>query len=308
MKMEYLLKKNKSRVIFTLAILTTAWTVISASCPQESFQAKTTKHFLWSAKRGKSTIYLLGSIHLLTKESSLRNRTIENAYGDSKEIVFEIDLDSLQDPAFQSKMTILGLAPEGQSIRQYVSAQTYARLQQRVSALGLPMEPFTRLRPWLCALTLTSLELQRLGLDPNFGVDQYFFDRAKQDGKKVSFLESVDDQLKLFTEMSKEEEELFLAKVLMELETMRAKVGDMINAWKDGNTNKLASIVEQEFKNYPDIYSKMLVQRNEKWVEQIETLSKQNGNKLVIVGAAHFVGDKNVLELLESKGFELEQR
>jgi uncharacterized protein YbaP (TraB family) len=147
-----------------------------------------------------------------------------------------------------------------------------------------------------------------LGFDPNYGVDQYFFDRAKQDGKKISFLESVDDQLKLFTEMSKEEEELFLAKVLMELDTLRAKVGDMINVWKDGDTNKLASIVEQEFKDYPDIYSKMLVQRNEKWVGQIETLSRQTGNKLVIVGAAHFVGDKNVLELLESKGFELEQR
>jgi len=52
----------------------------------------------------------------------------------------------------------------------------------------------------------------------------------------------------------------------------------------------------------------MLVERNQKWVEQIEDLSGQDGNSLVVVGAAHFVGDDSILELLKRNGFEVEQR
>lgn len=308
MKMKHLSKQSKSTILVALTILAALWAVTHAAYAQGNLHGKTKKNFLWSVKKGENIVYLLGSIHLLAREPSLLDPAIENAYSASKEIVFEIDIDGLNAPAFQSKMTSLGLVPEGQTIEQHLSEQTYTLLQQRITALGLPMEPFNRLRPWLCALTLTSLELQRLGLNPNYGVDQYFFNRAKQDGKKISFLESIDDQLKLFTEMSKHEEELFLAKVLLELDTMRVKVGDMINAWKDGDANELAAIVRKEFKDYPDIYSKMLVQRNKKWVAQIEALSRQNNHTLIVVGAAHLVGDKSVLALLKSKGFEVEQR
>ena len=52
----------------------------------------------------------------------------------------------------------------------------------------------------------------------------------------------------------------------------------------------------------------MLVERNQKWVKHIEDLSGQDGNSLVVVGAAHLVGDDSILELLKNKGFEVEQR
>ena len=89
---------------------------------------------------------------------------------------------------------------------------------------------------------------------------------------------------------------------------MGVKVTDMINAWKSGDSDKLASMVKIEFEGYPEVYAKMLAERNQKWVEQIEDLSGQAGNSLVVVGAAHFVGDDSILELLKRNGFEVEQR
>jgi hypothetical protein len=236
------------------------------------------------------------------------NKAIEAAYSDSKIIVFETNIDSLSDPAFEAKVTNLGLLPPGQTLEQQVSKQTYSLLQQKVSELGLQVEIFNQFKPWLCALTLTSMELQRLGFNPNYGIDMHFFDRAKQDGKEMRFLESTDDQLGLFTEMSKQEEDSFLAKVLEELDTMRVKIIEMINAWKSGDSDKLASMVKEEFEGYPEVYTKMLVERNQKWVKHIEDLSGQDGNSLVVVGAAHLVGDDSILELLKRKGFEVEQR
>ena len=144
-----------------------------------------------------------------------------------------------------------------------------------------------------------------MGFNANYGIDMHFFDRAKQDGKEMRFLETTDDQLGLFTEMSRQEEDAFLAKVLEELDTMQVKVTDMINAWKSGDSDKLASMVKVEFEGYPEVYARMLVERNQKWVKQIEDLSGQDGNSLVVVGAAHLVGDDSILELLKKKGFEV---
>jgi len=308
MRMNGLLKRSTLRAFAVVTFLVALWSPINVADAQQSSNGGTKKNFIWSVEKGKSTIYVLGSIHLLPKELMALDKAIEAGYSDSKIIVFEANIDDLSDPAFEAKVASLGLLPAGQTLEQLVSKQTYALLQQKVGELGLQMEIFNQFKPWLCALTLTSMELQRLGFNPNYGIDKNFFDRAKQDGKQMRFLETIDDQLGLFTEMSRQEEDSFLAKVLQELDTMGVKVMDMINAWKSGDPDTLASMVKIEFEGYPEVYAKMLVERNQKWVEQIEDLSGQDGNSFVVVGAAHLVGNDSMLELLKRKGFEVEQR
>jgi uncharacterized protein YbaP (TraB family) len=308
MRINGLFKRRRLSGLIVLTFLLALWIPTDAAYAQQAYKSRTKSNFLWSAKKGKSTIYLLGSIHLLPRELESLDTAIEAGYSDSKIIVFETNIDSLSDPAFEAKVTNLGLLPPGQTLEQQVSKQTYGLLQQKVNQLGLQVEIFNQFKPWLCALTLTSIELQKLGFNPNYGIDKHFFDRAKQDGKEMRFLETTEDQLGLFTEMSKEEEESFLAKVLEELDTTRVKVIEMTNAWKSGDSDKLASMVNVEFRGYPEIYAKMLVERNQKWVKHIEDLSGQDGNSLVVVGAAHLVGDDSILELLKKNGFAVEHR
>jgi uncharacterized protein YbaP (TraB family) len=307
MKINGLLKQSTLRSFAILTFLVALWNPINIAA-QQNFKSRTTKNFLWSVERGESTIYVLGSIHLLPRELTTLDKSIEAAYSDSKIIAFETNIDGLSDPAFEAKVTSLGLLPEGQTLEQHVSKQTYALLQQKVGERGLQVEILNQFKHWLCALTLTSVELQRLGFNPDYGIDKYFFERAKQDGKDLRFLETIDDQLGLFTEMNRQEEDSFLAKVLQDLDTMRVKVTDMINAWKSGDSEKLASMVKTEFQGYPEVYTKMLVERNHKWVKQIEDLSGQDANALLVVGAAHLVGEHSMLNLLKRKGFDVEQR
>jgi len=259
-------------------------------------------------RQGKNVIHLLGSVHFLASESFPLAEEIENAYAGSRKVVFETDMDVLHDPAFQTKMTTLGLIPEGHTIQQYVCKRTYSSLKKKAERLGLPMELFDRLKPWLCALTIAAMEVQRLGLNPNYGIDNYFFTKARKDGKQILFLESVGDQLRLFTEMSKKQEESFLEQTLEDLEVLETKLSDLIAAWTHGDADRLASLVEIGFKGHPEIYEKMVVQRNKNWVGQIDALIQQEGNVLVVVGAAHLVGNENVLKLLRSRGYEIKQR
>lgn len=291
-----------------LVFMTMLWGLAVPMHAQGEFEGKGESNFLWYVANGKNVIYLLGSVHLLTSESFPLADAIEKAYVNSSKLVFETDIAGFNDPAFQARTATLGLFPEGQTLRHYVSKKTYSSLEKKVEKLGLSMELFDRFRPWLCALTLAAVELQRLGLNPNYGVDNYYFNKARADGKEVLFLESVDDQLRLFTEMSKKQEESFLEQTLEDLEVLGVKLSDLIAAWANGDSERLGSIVELGFKDHPEIYKKMVIQRNRNWVTQIDDLIQKGENALIIVGAAHLVGNENVLSLLRSRGHKIEQK
>ena len=128
MRMNGSVKQSTLRAFAILTFLLALWIPINVAYAQQNSKNRTTKNFLWSVEKGKSTIYLLGSIHLLPRELTALDKAIEAAYNDSTIIVFETNIDGLSDPAFQAKVTSLGLLPEGQTLEQHVSKQTYALL------------------------------------------------------------------------------------------------------------------------------------------------------------------------------------
>ena len=307
MRISSLIKEQKFRLLLLLLFLALILPLTNAPYLLSNSQAETKRNFLWSIKNDKNTIYFLGSVHFLNSESYPLAVEIENAYKDSKKVVFETDIAGFNDPTFQINLVNLGVIPEGKALHQYISEQTYKSLKEKAENLGLPVELFDVLRPWLCGLTVTAVAVQRLGLDPNHGIDVHFFYRSKEDGKQLVFLESVEDQLKLFTEMSKEQEEAFLGQTIKDLDLIEAKLPELVNAWTNGDADGLASIVEKSFKEHPEAYETMVVQRNKNWAVKIDDLIKRDVDTLVIVGAAHLVGHENLLELLRGRGYKIEQ-
>ena len=271
-------------------------------------ETRTKKNFLWSMATNRNTLYLLGSLHVLTSDSYPLAKEIERAYDDSQKVVFEADLDALNDPIMQAKTMALGLYPLDQTLRQNISEETYRALEKKVVEAGLSMAAFDHLRPWACALTLAVTALQRLGFDQTHGIDTYFFHKAKKDGKEKIFLEAVEYQVNLFANMGKGEQELCLRQALDDLEVIETMASDMVDAWKTGDVPKLDAIINKSLKKYPHIHDRLLVQRNKNWVSQIENLMNQDDNVLVIVGAAHLVGTQSLLDLFRGKGHTVTQR
>ena len=270
--------------------------------------AKAKNNCLWSTETGKNTIYLLGSLHVLRGNSFPLSKEIEEAYSDCTKVVFETNPDSVNDPAFQAQMMAHGLYAEGQTLKRNVSQQTYRLLEKKVHAVGLPVAQFDRFKPWVCALILTSMEFQRLGLDPRYGIDAHFFERAKRDGKEIVALESAEYQLGLFTKMGKTEQESFLRQTLKDLELIETMASEMVDAWRTGDGDKLSSIIRANFEEHPDMYKRFITQRNAKWASQIETLMGQDETVLVIIGAGHLVGAESIVELLRKRGHRVVQR
>ena len=195
---------------------------------------------------------------------------IAKAYADCRKIVFETDIAAMQEPAMQAKMLQLGLYPQGQNLLPNLDGRTRQLLARKMTELGLPLEQFVRFKPWFLALTLTTVELQRLGFNPIYGLDLHFFNKARTDAKEIGFLEPVELQLNLLANMVKKDQNAFLNQTLKDLEVVNELAADLVKFWKAGNADGLHQLLFKSFKDYPAIHDRLLIQRNKKWVKEIE--------------------------------------
>jgi hypothetical protein len=214
----------------------------------------------------------------------------------------------MQDAAMQTKMLELGMYPAGQNLFDNIARDTRQQLEKKMSALGLPLESFSRFKPWFVALTLTTLELQRLGYNSQYGIDMYFFGKAQSGGKEIGFLEPPEYQIDLLGNMTGKDQNDFLKQTLKDLELIGELAGDLVNSWKSGNADKLHELLHRSFKDYPNLNDRLLIQRNLKWVKEVEEAMRQNKNVLFVVGAGHLVGPESVVDLLRKNGHEVKQQ
>ena len=303
-------KRHSLKYAFGLAIfLLTFFYISGPGLYAKSPAAQQTRNScLWSVQTQSHKFYFLGSLHVLTQDAYPLSAAIENAYSDSQKIVFETDIAAMNDPGTQAKMLELGLYPEGQNLLQNLDTGTRQMLEKKLTEMGLPVEQFSRFKPWLMALTLTTVELQKLGFNPMYGVDVHFFNKATADGKEIGALEHVAFQLNLFGQMDKQNQNAFLNQTLKDLGIVSDLAGDLVKFWKTGDAKKLHALLYKSFKDYPDLHNRLLIQRNKQWVEKIETLMQENKNILFVVGAGHLVGPQSVVDLLRKKGYKVKQQ
>jgi uncharacterized protein YbaP (TraB family) len=265
------------------------------------------RDFIWKASRGQSVVYLVGSVHLLSKDYYPLSPALDKAFKECDLLVEELHLGQMAQ--VESQMTILmrGMLPAGQTLDKVVTPATFKLVSERVKSLGLPIEPLTRFKPWALALTLLGLEWQAAGFDANLGLDKHFYDEAVGAGKEVQGLETIEFQISRFDDLSMEEQDRMLASTLAELETEKASVTTLANAWKAGDAATVEKIVLQELRKEPAMYRRLLVDRNKDWLPKIEALFARKGRTFVVVGAAHLVGPDGLLAMLKAKGYGIEQ-
>lgn len=293
-------KKRSSAVrglAATLVLLLAAGSLQAAGQPDRSF--------LWSVRSSSTTLYLLGSVHLMKPDAYPLGEAIEGAFADAEIVMFEVDLDQLTGAAL--KLLAAGSLPDGRRLRDVVSDETWGLVESRLADLEMDVEGVQRMRPWLVAVSITSAELARAGYDQTAGVDMYFSGRAKAEGKRRLALESVDFQVGLFEDLSQEEDAEFLQYTLEELDTIIPMVDELVVHWKSGHVTEVESLLTDAYREFPDLFRRLVSDRNQNWLPQIERLLAGDEPALVVVGALHLVGQQGLLELLRQRGFTVQQ-
>lgn len=261
---------------------------------------------LWKVQSPQNTIFLAGSIHVLQKHHYPLHQAFDVAFQQSSRVVFEVDLDGLTTPLAQKNMLRKGLYLNGESLRTVLSPENYATARMNLSELGLQIEDFHRMKPWLVATATMALELQKLGFESAYGVDRHFYEKAQATGKAIQGLETVEFQLNLFDQLPIETQEQFLLQTLKELKNLDQQVSDMIKSWEQGNVQKLEALLA-DMREYPELYQAIVTNRNQDWLLHVEQALQEKEPVFIVVGALHLLGKDGLVAALKEKGYRVRQ-
>jgi uncharacterized protein YbaP (TraB family) len=296
--------KVQNRIAHSLCLLCLLLLLGSCASTTRLGESKAT---LWELHGDHNIVYLLGSIHILSKQAYPLKPALERAFDDANQVVFEIDLTRFTQKSFKEEFSRTAFYPSGQSLSKKLTPQTIELLNRLLPLYGLSLRKVERLKPWFLAEALSSRTLEMAGFSDRLGIDLYFYRKAKETGKPVLGLETLRDQAEIFSRFDDQQNEQYLLSTISGLPAYAETIRQLVNAWKNGDVQLLDRLLNQDQQADPATHDVLFSRRNLKWVPEIERFAHGDGNYLIIVGAGHLVGDDGVVAQLRRAGYLVQQ-
>lgn len=281
-------------------------TLIS-SVPKISNDTNELRSSIWEISNGENHLYIGGTIHVLRPSDFPLPEVFEQVYKESDELVFETDMAVINSPAFAQKLMRVMSYSDGRTLRSELSPEVYAKVTERLRSKGIPPHSFDQLKPSMVSILLTQYEMQEYDMAAE-GVDIFFSKSAKRDNKKMHGLESAEEQLAFLSGLGEDDPDALILNTLEEMHEMKNLINSMISSWRKGDEKQLEEFIIREMEEkYPSIYQEILVDRNNNWFPAILGFIKSEPVEMILVGAAHLVGDEGLLNMLRAKGYSVTQ-
>ena len=300
-----LLRRSLKALVIT-ALLGSA-SVVTADAPKP---ADAPVPLLWKVSDKDNAVYLLGSFHLLRPSDYPLSGDVAAAFADAERVLFELSPDEMRSPAMPQLMMQAAMRTDGKTLQQDLDAATWTRLEAWAGKNGLPLASFNSFEPWFVGLTITLVEMTKQGLDPKLGLDNHFMDKALAAGKPTGGLEHAQEQIGVLDGMDAAEQRQFVVESLEQAEKGAAETQRLHDAWRRGDVEGLWNGMAADMrKQYPRLYQRINVDRNDAWVPKIRQILDQPGDDdaLVVVGALHLLGEDGVVEKLRDQGYTVER-
>ena len=290
-----------------------AATVVSKPVPAKTAPVP----LLWKVSDDDNTIYLLGSFHLLKPDDYPLSKDVDEAFADAESIVFELPPEEMSSPTLAMQMGQAALRTDGTQLNSELPPQTVAKLDAWLATraddlqrTGLAPQVLQMFEPWFVGLTITLVDMTRQGLDPKLGLDAYFSAQAKLAKKPTGGFETGAQQIAFLDGMDRKEQLQFIDEALTEAQEGQNEVEKLHAAWRNGDAAGLWEGMAADMRRqYPALYQRINVERNDAWLPKIEQRLKQPGtdDTLVIVGALHLLGSDGLVEKLRARGYAVER-
>ncbi|WP_160035158.1 TraB/GumN family protein [Paenibacillus sp. An7] len=260
--------------------------------------------FMWEVKNNGNTVYLVGSMHIADDSFYPLRSEYEEAFAEADYLGVEVDISKAVDEEQQKLITNMGMYQDGTTLKDHVSKETYAKLEEILKQNGMEKNALDAYKPWVVETTISTLKTMTAGYEAAAGIDLYFIQKAMERKIPVLELESYESQLGMFDDFSKELQERNLKTALDDFDTLDDSVDQMADMWKSGNDEMLL-----EFTNSmavePEFYKAMLIDRNIGMADKIDGYLKSNKKEeyFIVVGAGHYLGEYGVIKLLQDKGY-----
>lgn len=261
---------------------------------------------VWKVTEGNNTVYLGGTCHILRASDFPLPAEFDHAYAQADTLVFEIDPSEMESPDLVARLMAESVYRDGRTLKTVLNKAAYSALAAQGKKSNLPIEILQNTKPGMVVMMITMQELTKAGITQE-GVDLFYAREAKRDGKPIGSLETVEFQLDLITNLGEGIESEFVLYSMQDLEQIGALFDEIVQAWKNGELEKIDQFFTADMQAFPEIYQRILKDRNERWVPQITEMLKSEPTEFVLVGVGHMGGAHGLLPLLKARGYSVEQ-
>ena len=254
---------------------------------------------LWEvSKPGVPASYLFGTLHSEDPDVVRLAAPVQQAFDAAQTVVIEVLFDMQAMQLSSAAMLMM----DGRSLKDVVGEPLFTAAAAAMRARGMPEMLTGHMQPWAVAVSL-STPAPETGLV----LDMVLYQGALQRGTPVHGLETIQEQLEVFTGMPLADQVLLLRDAVEHFHEIDALYAELLAAWKQRDLARLVALSEAELASgdaqfAADFQKRLIVDRNHLMVERMQPYLKQ-GKAFVAVGALHLPGDTGLLNLLEQRGY-----
>lgn len=212
------------------------------------------------------------------------------------------------DPGEAFNMNLLGklMMKEGYSLRKLMPENQYNILDSIIKEqVGYSALLFDNVAP---VFVMTLFESASMGLSDSAGagevLDLHFYNQAKKERKKVTGIETADEQLSALNALTYEEQAEMLTKEIDNLATDTADGPDLVKFYLNQQLDSVAAL-DNTNEMPPKFYKALVTDRNIRMADRIDGIV-QDKPTFIAIGALHLPAKGGVIELLRKKGYAVE--
>lgn len=277
------------------ALFVASYNVLMAFPPAEEQPG-----LLWKIEgNGIQPSYIFGTMHILSQEDFSISKEVKTSFENSEQIVMELDMDN---PNMQTQMMQHVQMKEGSTLDQFLSEEEMKQLDAELKSIMGDRVNARMFNTWMPAMTASSFLFIKAIEGKPASFEMTFTQMAKQQGKEVQGLETIEEQLNLFHNIAYQEQASMLKDYLNNPEEVKSEFNKMANLYLNANIDDLYQFVNDQTNATAMDPAVLIDQRNENWISKIGQLAK-NQSTFFAVGAGHLGGQKGVINLLKDAGY-----
>ncbi|MGR5337772.1 TraB/GumN family protein [Vibrio gigantis] len=254
----------------------------------------------WQAKKDELTLTILGSVHVGDESMYPLPVQITDTLKESDGLIVETDIRKSEGIVYPTTTV---------TTSDVLNKEQKQLLASISKSLGMPTQQLLSSPPWATSLSIQMQQLKNLGYGSAGGVDATLAYKATIQDVPVISLEPLQFQIDLIAGQKDSGKE-WLVSSLEEFDQTDGVVHCLIESWKSGDVAKL-----EEFAKLSEMPSELekafLTDRNVDWANKLSANDwklDSKGHYVLVVGTLHLIGEGNLLQLLEEKGFNVTQQ
>jgi uncharacterized protein YbaP (TraB family) len=249
--------------------------------------------------------YLYGTIHMIDSDDFfLPNGTLE-AFSATERVVFEIDMDMMNDMSAQFSMLMGVMMADGTTLGELLSEEDYAFVKKEFDELGLPMFLLERMKPMFLTIFAGGDFSPEQFTGGNIkSYEMEFMAMAEEQSKETGGLESVEFQMSIFDSIPYKAQADMLVESLRSSDNGEDQLKEMVELYKKQDLNGLNDMLNSEGETLMEYDHIILEGRNRAWIPVMDEMMKEKPT-FFAVGAGHLAGETGVIHLLRAEGYQL---